>query len=413
MEMSLYVDKYRPKRLSELLNKDVASRLIKLAEQKDFPHLFFYGPSGSGKKTYIKAFLRELFGDKIDNLKSETRKFNLPNKTVEVPTLSSEHHIEVSVTDTANSDRIIIQEIVKDIAGTSGNLKDLVTTNKKNFFDVSADKSCVVDVSGDKGCVVDVSGDDSDVGGVGVEVGIEDNYVLESTKKICSQFRVIVLWEVDKLSKWAQHALRRTMETNSQKCRLILCCDSPSQIMEPVRSRCLCIRISAPTINEIKDILCKVSEQEGFIISNELAHRIAHQSNRNLKGSLLSLQTLKKSYDMTNEICDVSLPDWEIETSKIADKILSEQTPHNILEIRERFYELLGHCIPADSILKKLVTELIQRCDEALCFDLVTIASTYDSRIREGSKPIFHLEAFVASFMEIYHNYTQTLMCDR
>lgn len=64
---------------------------------------------------------------------------------------------------------------------------------------------------------------------------------------------VLVLNEVDKLSREAQHSLRRTMEKYSAYCRLILCCNSSSKVTEAIRSRCLNVQINAPTEEEVKD----------------------------------------------------------------------------------------------------------------------------------------------------------------
>lgn len=61
----------------------------------------------------------------------------------------------------------------------------------------------------------------------------------------------MVLNEVDKLSKEAQHGLRRTMEKYMATCRLILCCNSTCKVIEPVRSRCLMVRVPAPSVEEV------------------------------------------------------------------------------------------------------------------------------------------------------------------
>ncbi len=62
---------------------------------------------------------------------------------------------------------------------------------------------------------------------------------------------VVLLTEVDRLSRDAQHALRRTMEKYASVCRLILCCESTSRVIGPVRSRCLAIRVAAPSDIEV------------------------------------------------------------------------------------------------------------------------------------------------------------------
>lgn len=68
----------------------------------------------------------------------------------------------------------------------------------------------------------------------------------------------VVLTEVDRLSKQAQAGLRRTMERYSAQCRLVLVCNSLTKVIEPIRSRCMGVRVSAPSVADLSTLLIQV-----------------------------------------------------------------------------------------------------------------------------------------------------------
>ena len=56
--------------------------------------------------------------------------------------------------------------------------------------------------------------------------------------------------------------------------------------------------------------------------------------------------------DLDSSSLTIPKPDWESYCHKVADLIMSEQTPAKVMEVRGKFYELLSHCIPPTVILK-------------------------------------------------------------
>ena len=66
MEYNLpLVEKYRPTKLSEIVGQEtIINSLRKIFEGGSFPHLLFYGGSGSGKTSTIMSILNDYFGKK-------------------------------------------------------------------------------------------------------------------------------------------------------------------------------------------------------------------------------------------------------------------------------------------------------------------------------------------------------------
>lgn len=64
MEAEIWVEKYRPKTLDEIVDQeDVVKRLKNYVQQKNIPHLLFAGPPGTGKTATAIALTRDLFGE--------------------------------------------------------------------------------------------------------------------------------------------------------------------------------------------------------------------------------------------------------------------------------------------------------------------------------------------------------------
>lgn len=204
------------------------------AQSGDFPHLLVYGPSGAGKKTRIVATLKELYGPGVEKIKIDARVFQTTsNRKLEFNIVASVYHLEITPSDVGNYDRVVVQDLLKEVAQTQQ-------------VDLSAKQ----------------------------------------------RFKVVVINEADHLTRDAQAALRRTMEKYSPNLRLILLANSTSNIIAPIRSRTLLVRVAAPTEEQICSVLKKVGNKEQWKEVPGLNKRIAKESGRNLRRALLMFEAV-------------------------------------------------------------------------------------------------------------------------
>ena len=346
--MVLLVDSCRPRTFDSIdLHRDVCTNLKRLVANGNYPHIVFYGPSGAGKHTLASALLREIYGPGADKQKVEFRSFKTGasgSTTVDIRIISSNYHVELAPSEVGNKDTVVVQQMIKELAQSP-------------------------------------------------PLG---NY----------QFKTVVISDADCLSKQAQAGLRRTMEKYSSFCRIILIAESLSRLIPPIRSRCLPVRVRAPEITEIGSVLSKSLTEEAIKLPAAAVTEISSHCERDLRRAYL-LVDCARNVNQANGQFDIKKTmagSWEDGVDWIVTAMIQEQTPRKLLEVRNKLYDLLSLCIPADAILKRLTRELVTKVPEMIHGDIISAAANCSHLLRLGSKEIFHLEYFCVQFMATYRS---------
>jgi replication factor C subunit 3/5 len=67
-----FIEKYRPKSLSDIIShQEILSTINLFVEKRNIPHFLFHGPPGTGKTSCILALARTLYGDNYKNMTLE------------------------------------------------------------------------------------------------------------------------------------------------------------------------------------------------------------------------------------------------------------------------------------------------------------------------------------------------------
>ena len=155
-----------------------------------------------------------------------------------------------------------------------------------------------------------------------------------------------------------------------------------------------------------------MARKENITVPLDLADRIAEKSEGNLRRAVLMFEACRAEKYPFVEKQSIVEPDWERFLRETAFQIVQEQTPTKLMEVRERLYELLCHCIPPDLIFKGLLKEMVRNCDNQLKAEVCAEAAKSQWLSCRGAKQIIHLESFIATFMTMYKRFVESAMAD-
>ncbi|GIQ81722.1 hypothetical protein KIPB_002727, partial [Kipferlia bialata] len=109
-------------------------------------------------------------------------------------------------------------------------------------------------------------------------------------------FKVIILDEADSMTRDAQAALRRTMETYARTTRFCIICNYVSRIIDPIASRCVKCRFQPIPDSAMMDTLTHIVQQEKVQIGQEGLQAIISESQSDMRRAVTLLQTVHTVY---------------------------------------------------------------------------------------------------------------------
>jgi len=353
----IYNDFYKnPEYISKMSNTEFADIINKLdydiSRYSNFQHLIIHGPPGSGKDYIINKILQKFFGKANIELKDiEYTLMGYSNLKIKIMIKQSKNHIIIEP-NSNGFDKYLIQEIIQDYS--KSNMLNIIKQSKN--------------------------------------------------------FKIIIINKIDNLSYYAQASLRRTLEKYSDTCKFILVSEQLSKIIEPLRSRCIMIRVPLPNNITIINKLLYINHKEKFNISFEKINDIANMCDNkiNIAVWLLEMYNDNINYDIN----------WETLIDKIINLLILSINNNNkihliIKKIRVKFYILFITNIPTQIIIKKIMTKLLNKVNNNLLkYKIINITSIYENRLNQGTRHIIHIEAYIIKLIELLNTNIENISID-
>lgn len=313
------------------------------------PNLLIHGSAGCGKHTLIKLLLEDIYDSSINDIFTETYNIYGYGNTVTVVDIEqSKYHLIIEPNNTA-LDKYLIQELVKEYA-------------KKRIINVSYNKF---------------------------------------------PFRIVLINNVDNLNYLGQTSLRCTMERYHKTCRFILCGNQISKIIDPIKSRCLDIRIPSPNNKDMTDLVYHILLSEKRLISHNKIVNIINEGNGNIKKTLWLLQMSLygiKNYELS----------WEKSLDKLIEIMIEfKNTKITVLNnklvpiTRNILYNIYTTNIPCIEILHQTIHKIIvsKQFNTELLSKFLLIMSITETRLNKGKRGIIHLDWCMCKIYNTIYTY--------
>jgi replication factor C small subunit len=218
------------------------------------------------------------------------------------------------------------------------------------------------------------------------------------------QFGLVILDECDEMTRDAQTALRRIMETSSRTCRFILICNYQSGIIEPIQSRCSVFRFRRLEKTEAIEYLTKICKAEGVDADSRAVERIFEISEGDLRRAVNYLQvaaTSTKDGKLDLKALDKTVPEAQ---SELISEMLKLAIQGEFMKSRDVMYELMSkHGVSGREIIRGANRELSRLPETSgdKQAEIMRVLGECDFRLTQGANEDIQLSAMLAQLSVI------------
>ncbi len=209
-------------------------------------------------------------------------------------------------------------------------------------------------------------------------------------------FKIIFLDESDALTREAQQALRRTMETYSATCRFILSCNFPSKLIDPIKSRCTLFKFAPLEEDALAALVDHIASCERLTVLPEARNLLCKFSGGDVRKLTNLLQSCAASPgDITPDV--VTQVVAQVEPREVLG-LLTTAVSGNFLDARKQLLALLyTQGLSGLEIIKQMQKEVwALDVAEEKKLALISRCGEVEFRLVEGSDDVVQLAAFLA-----------------
>jgi len=220
------------------------------------------------------------------------------------------------------------------------------------------------------------------------------------TKNIFDNQKILILRGIDFLKKQTQNSLRRTIEIYNN-IKFFITSSSLSKVIQPLRSRFLCLNIRSPNCKEAKNIIRNIiGKEKSFPEINELSmNEIIKQSKEGSMKNIINIKKILFLLGIYKEKNIIYVFDTNFIINKIADGVYEKKDLNIIRNLIYKLYELDNKKFKNNitSIFFRLYSAKLK--DENKLFKFIEITQDFNHKLNLSyiTQPILIAESYIFS----------------
>lgn len=236
---------------------------------------------------------------------------------------------------------------------------------------------------------------------------------ISKTKNMFSGYHTIIIDKAEKLNIDAQQSLLRTMEKYVKNCRIILLVNSDYNLIEPLTSRCIQLRLKTPSNAEIEKILYHIIEKECFKIEKKVIEKIPIVCENKISHCINFLQFLKEDYGTPSLDMDIQTIYYSFDIVKknidmLVNMLFNEKDIEFLKEANNTLNDLIIHTIDPKIVMKDIFNSIIKSNkikNAKIINELVFLTDDNYNQLGNHNKPIYHLMDYYLKCFKCINNY--------
>jgi len=225
----------------------------------------------------------------------------------------------------------------------------------------------------------------------------------QSRSSIYGKKKLVLIDDIDTINEQSQQVFRNYIDKYRNNIQFICVCNNVQKVVESIQSRLHIIQIPSPNIQQIRDIMNKIIDNENIIVNDDAKEYILTISNMSIRTMISILEKLFiYNKPITKDLC---IQISSIISYKKFEDYLSKLQNNDLIGAINLMYNIYDYGYSVIDIFDYLFSyiKLTDTLDDNIKYKITTILCKYITIFNMIHEDCIELALFTGNIYELFH----------